>query len=84
MSSTKLKKIKSSGAIKGGKLMLVAHPDDELIFGGQELLESGGWKVIALTNGDSLERRLEFKKVMAAVGADYEIWNCENHPHCNL
>ena len=33
------------------KLMIVAHPDDELIFGGAELIKHGPeYKVICLTN----------------------------------
>lgn len=57
------------------KLMVVAHPDDEIIFGGAHLLAGDEWTVICVTNGNNLERRQEFEEVMRRVGADYEIWN---------
>lgn len=57
------------------KLMIVAHPDDETIFGGAQLLKDKGWKVICVTNGDNKIRRKEFKKVMGKVSAASEIWN---------
>ncbi|GAB7387087.1 hypothetical protein BSNK01_09230 [Bacillaceae bacterium] len=57
------------------KLMVVAHPDDESIFGGALLLKRKGWKVVCATNGDDERRRNEFKKAMEYVGAKHEIWN---------
>ena len=40
------------------KLMVIAHPDDELIFGGAELIKYGSeYKVICLTNKMKLEVR---------------------------
>ncbi len=56
------------------KLMVVAHPDDEIIFGGAHLLQEKNWKVICVTNGNHPSRAREFKKVMKRIGADYEIW----------
>ena len=47
------------------KLMIVAHPDDELIFGGAELIKYGPeYKVICLTNNSNKIRKTEFKLVM--------------------
>lgn len=47
------------------KLMIVAHPDDELIFGGAELINHGPeYKVICLTNKSNKTRSKEFKEVM--------------------
>ncbi|MDP4106001.1 MAG: PIG-L family deacetylase [Bacillota bacterium] len=57
------------------KLMIVAHPDDESIFGGAALLKEKGWEVICLTNGSDPVRSKEFRKAMNMVGASYEIWN---------
>ncbi|WP_242303842.1 PIG-L family deacetylase [Bacillus cereus group sp. BfR-BA-01350] len=57
------------------KLMIVAHPDDESIFGGAALLKELGWKVICLTNGNYPLRAFEFFKAMKLVGASCEIWD---------
>ncbi|MDN4074071.1 PIG-L family deacetylase [Fictibacillus terranigra] len=57
------------------KLMVVAHPDDELFFGGDELIQEEGWKVVCVTDGDNEERRQEFERAMQLVGAEYEMWN---------
>lgn len=54
--------------------MIVAHPDDEVIFGGANLIAEKGWKVICVTNGGNKVRSKEFKKVMDDIGATYEIW----------
>lgn len=45
------------------KLMIVAHPDDETIWGGSHLLK-GHYIVVCLTNGDNPIRKKEFMKVM--------------------
>ncbi len=45
------------------KLMIVAHPDDEVLFGGGLLL-GGDWFVICMTNGSNKIRRAEFENVM--------------------
>lgn len=44
-------------------LMIVAHPDDETIWGGAHLLE-GKYVVVCITNGNNRTRRKEFSKVM--------------------
>lgn len=49
------------------KLMIVAHPDDDMLWGGAHLLE-GGWLVVCITNGRSETRASEFRKVMEATG----------------
>lgn len=45
------------------KLMIVAHPDDETIWGGSHLLE-GNYLVICLTNGNNAVRKKEFMNIM--------------------
>ena len=46
------KKIKKEYNYTPSKLMVVAHPDDETIFGGAQLLtEPNTWQVIVITNG---------------------------------
>jgi len=57
------------------KIMIVAHPDDEIIFGGAQLIQENDWLVICITNGDNEIRRKEFEMVMKKVNAEYEIWN---------
>ena len=49
------------------KLMIVAHPDDEAIWGGGHLAE-GGWLVVCITNGRSSTRSAEFEKAVYASG----------------
>lgn len=57
------------------KLMIVAHPDDESLFGGAQLILESNWKVVCVTNGNNPVRRAEFISVMSATNCDYEIWN---------
>jgi LmbE family N-acetylglucosaminyl deacetylase len=45
-------------------LIIVAHPDDELLFGGSALLEEQNWKVVCLTNKSNETRKFEFEKSM--------------------
>jgi LmbE family N-acetylglucosaminyl deacetylase len=54
--------------------MIVAHPDDESLFGGAQLL-MGGWKVVCVTNGNNQVRRSEFESVMRITNSEFEIWN---------
>lgn len=80
---------KGNSHIKASKLMIVAHPDDEVIFGGRYLIESG-WKVVCITN-QSLKsnnkfsfnsrnfRMEEFISVMNATSSSYEIWDFEDN-----
>lgn len=45
------------------RLMIVAHPDDETIWGGSHLLK-GHYLVVCLTNGKNQVRKKEFMQVM--------------------
>lgn len=58
--SENLKLIYNAFLSESDKLMIVSHPDDELIFGGSALLEENGWRVICLTNGSNKIRMEEF------------------------
>lgn len=49
------------------KLMIVAHPDDESIWGGAHLLEDN-YLVVCMTNGDNEVREEEFEAVMKKTG----------------
>ena len=44
-------------------LMIVAHPDDETIWGGSHLI-NGNYTVLCITNGNNKKRKKEFMKVM--------------------
>jgi len=59
------------------KLMIVAHPDDELIFGGAELIKHGPeYKVICLTNKSNDTRSKEFEQVMKRLNVgSWEIFD---------
>lgn len=57
------------------KLMIVAHPDDEVIFGGAQLLNQYGWKVICVTNASEPIRSTEFHSVMKRTSCIYEMWD---------
>ena len=45
------------------KLMIVAHPDDETIFGGKHLSE-GAYFIVCLTNRDNSVRKAEFTAML--------------------
>ena len=55
-------------------LMVIAHPDDEILFG-YTALSQGDWHVVCMTNGIHPVRYPEFKKSMEFFGASYDIWN---------
>ncbi len=61
------KKLKEAGIEECDKLMIVAHPDDEVLWGGAHLCE-GGYFVLCLTNGNNPTRSAEFEKLKEAVG----------------
>lgn len=48
-------------------LMIVAHPDDETLWGGAHL-QDGGYLVVCITNGTNATRAAEFQSVMEASG----------------
>ena len=52
--------------------MIVAHPDDELIWGGSRLFEDD-WFVVCITNGKNKTRHAELDKVMKETGDSYII-----------
>ena len=47
------------------KLLVVAHPDDEVLWGGANLLREPGWLVISATNNSNPGRKIEFQKTMS-------------------
>lgn len=66
--------IKRKNEIKN--IMIVSHPDDELIFGGKELIKNGEkYLVICLTNLDNPIRHKEFVKMSNKLNFDYIMYN---------
>ena len=53
--------------INADKLMIVAHPDDDALWGGGHLM-SGNWLGVCITNGRNDTRRDEFNRTMNASG----------------
>lgn len=61
--------LKQKGADSKNKLMIVAHPDDETLWGGGHLSQ-GGWFVVCLTNGNNSVRNNEYNNVLNYFGAN--------------
>ena len=55
--------------------MIVAHPDDESLFGGAAMLSERGWMVVCATRGDDRPRAAEFGAAMRLAGGIYEMWD---------
>jgi len=62
------------------KLMIVAHPDDETLWGGGELINDN-YLVICLTCGTNEIREKEFKEVMKKTGDDYIMLGYPDKTH---
>lgn len=57
---------------KVDKLMFVAHPDDDSIWGGAHLIEDGNkYLVVCITCGVRKDRALEFEEAMGKTGSEY-------------
>src|SRR5438128_2291158 len=68
-----------AGVPRPSKVMFVAHPDDESLFGGEALTSSSGWTVICVTNGTNEQRRCEFIEAMSSIGANYTMLGHFDH-----
>lgn len=53
-------------------LMIVAHPDDEILWGGNQLIKDK-YMVVCVTCGTSEVRDAEFKSVMKETGDSYKL-----------
>jgi LmbE family N-acetylglucosaminyl deacetylase len=62
---------------KLNKLMIVAHPDDETLFGGGELFNhQGEYKVVCLDYGNNMTRHKEFLCALEKLGVKkWEHWD---------
>jgi hypothetical protein len=68
------------------KLMIVAHPDDEILWGYDFFKDNPAeWKILCVTNGTNKERSDGFKRYMKYqhIGK-HEIWNFEDNEHKEL
>jgi len=63
-------KLKNIDLNKYKNVMIVAHPDDEMIWGGAHLIEDD-YLVVCITCGNKKTRLKEFKKVMEETGDSY-------------
>ena len=66
--------ITTSNEIKYNKLMVVAHPDDDTIFGGAHLINDD-YLVVCVTCGSNKTRVKEFEKVMSETNDKYIMLN---------
>ena len=67
------------------KLMIVAHPDDDILWGGGNIIAERGWKVIGATNQNNKERSKEFFDVMrAAIVDEYKLFNVKDRWSYNI
>lgn len=64
--------LSNSGIDQCSKLMIVAHPDDETLWGGGHLLD-GGWFVVVLTNGYNQQRVTELTNALSVSQTHFII-----------
>lgn len=61
--------LQEHGIDNASKLLIVAHPDDDILWGGAHLMEKG-YFVVVITNKTNLKRKKEFYNVLEASGND--------------
>ena len=67
------------------KLLIVAHPDDETLWGYHQLNESKGWKILCITNASNTTRVNELKNIAIHFGTALELWNYQDSAfHYNM
>jgi len=67
------------------KLLIVAHPDDETLWGYHQLKNSKGWKILCVTNANNSIRVIELKNIAIHFDTALEIWNYEDSAfHYNM
>lgn len=65
--------------LKPNKLCIVAHPDDEVLWGGANILLESGWKLIVATNKNHKKRSLECKRTAVLSGIwEVSMYNCKD------
>ena len=67
------------------KLLIIAHPDDETLWGYHQLNESKGWKILCVTNANNIIRVNELKNIAIYFDTALEIWNYQDSSlHYNM
>jgi len=67
------------------KLLIIAHPDDETLWGYYQLKENKGWKILCITNASNTTRVNELKNIAIYFDTALEIWNYQDSPiHYNM
>lgn len=57
-------------------LIVIAHPDDEILFFGEFIINnSNNVKVLCITNSSNEVRRKEFINILQKYNVDYEMWD---------
>jgi len=80
-----MKNMYSAYKQEADKIMFIAHPDDELIFGGVALLTENNWRVVCLSNRSNQERKMEFEKSMRDLSVpEFEIYDLEDNINNNF
>lgn len=57
------------------KIMVVAHPDDEVLWGGLTLAREPGWGVLCLTNASTGHRKRAMARAMEVLGCRWQIFD---------
>ena len=83
---------RTQGNCQRRNLLVTAHPDDEVIFGFDSLVEGTEeecWTIVCVTSGFNASRREQFEYAMEVVRNEmdatlsrYEIWNYLNCVDC--
>ena len=67
------------------KLLIIAHPDDETLWGYYQLKNSKGWKILCITNANNSTRVNELKNIAIYFDTALEIWNYQDSAfHYNM
>ena len=56
-------------------LLIIAHPDDEVLWGGEALEDGSHWHILCLTNSKNLIRQKKFVKICKLFNATYEMYD---------
>ena len=57
------------------KIMVVAHPDDEVLWGGLTLAREPGWGVLCLTNASTEDRKRAMARAMEVLDCRWQIFD---------